>query len=311
MPPAVSVNLCCYNGERYLAETLESVCAQTYKDWELVVIDDGSTDSTAAILRRYIDAGWPIRYHWQENAGLGNARNKCLELSRGRYIAFIDQDDLWLPEKLAIQVPLFQGEVGLVYSNTLFFGTDQHRGTPFYFSFRPPPSGRIFPQLLRRYFLSLESVMIRRDALSSDPREWFPADMQMCEEADFFLRLAYLYPCVYAPQILSKYRIHDKQWSVVRAHLFISEQERILERLKERIPDLERNYPGEVRAWRASISKSRGEEHLKAGRRWRAGAAFMDAFIKSFRPDCAAMILIAMFANHASYIRLRRLLGRS
>lgn len=311
MPPAVSVNLCCYNGERYLVETLDSVCAQTFKDWELVVIDDGSSDGTGAIIQRYIDAGWPIRYHWQRNAGLGSARNSCLERSTGRYIAFVDQDDLWMPEKLAVQVPLFEGEVGLVYSNTLFFGTDQHRGTPFYSTSRPPPSGMIFRALLRKYFLSLESVLIRRDALPADRREWFPVDMELCEEADFFLRLAHLYPCAYAPQVLSKYRVHARQSSVTRSHLFIVEQERILERLKERVPELERDYPREIQSLRASVSKSRGEEHLKLGRRREACAAFLDAFTKSLRPEYAAMALIAIFADHDFYIRLRRLLGRS
>lgn len=311
MPPTVSVNLCCYNGERYLVEALESVCAQTYKDWELIIIDDGSTDSTAAIIERYIGAGWPIRYHWQENAGLGRARNKCLELSSGRYIAFIDQDDLWLPEKLAVQVSLFEGPVGLVYSNTLFFGTDQHRDTPFYSRRRPPPSGHIFRPLLRKYFLSLESVLIRRDILPMDPGEWFPAGFDMCEEADLFLRLAYGHPCAYAPQVLSKYRIHERQWSVVRSHLFIVEQERMMERLKERIPGLERDYGDELQSLRASISQSRGEEYLKGGRRWAALAAFADAFSKSLRPEHAAMALIATFADHAFYLRLRRLLGRS
>lgn len=310
MSPAVSVNLCCYNGERYLAETLDSVCAQTYKDWELVVIDDGSTDSTADILQRYVDAGWPIRVHRQANAGLGESRNRCLEKSAGRYIAFIDQDDLWLPGKLAAQVPLFQDDVGLVYSNTLFFGTDQHRGTPFYSALRPPPSGRIFRALLKKYFLSLETVMIRKDALPAERAEWFPAELELCEEADFFLRLAHRFPCAYAPEVLAKYRVHERQWSVQRSHLFITEQALILERLRARVPGLDGDYPGEIASLKANIKKSMGEEHLKAGRRWAAFADFLEAFARSPRPEYAAMALISALADHAFYLRLRRLLGR-
>src|SRR5438874_5550918 len=107
MNPTVSITLCCFNSERFLAETLRSIIDQTYKDWELVIINDGSTDSTESIIQTFIDRKWPIVYHSQQNAGLGRSRNKAVELSRGEFIALIDHDDLWEPEKLARQIPLF------------------------------------------------------------------------------------------------------------------------------------------------------------------------------------------------------------
>ncbi len=110
MPPKVSINLCCYNGEKYLEETLQSIFLQKYKNWELVVVNDGSTDSTERIIRRHEAAGLPIVYHYQKNAGLGSARNKALQLSSGSYIALIDQDDIWLPEKPEKQVRDFEVE---------------------------------------------------------------------------------------------------------------------------------------------------------------------------------------------------------
>src|SRR5207249_8047170 len=104
VPPKVSINLCCYNGEQFLEETLQSIFLQTYKEWELVVVNDGSTDSTERIIKSYTAAGKPIVYHYQENAGLGSARNKALQLSSGRYSALIDHDDTWLSEELENQV---------------------------------------------------------------------------------------------------------------------------------------------------------------------------------------------------------------
>src|SRR2546421_314712 len=126
MPPKVSITLCCYNSERYLDETLQSITAQTYKDWELVVINDGSRDATEDIVRRYMDAGWPIVYQYQENRGLSASRNKSIELSSGEFIAMIDHDDLWSPEKLEKQVPLFEDpKVGVVYTQTVVIGSSK------------------------------------------------------------------------------------------------------------------------------------------------------------------------------------------
>ncbi|MEO8035126.1 MAG: glycosyltransferase family A protein [Acidobacteriota bacterium] len=99
MPPLVSVNLCCYNSERFLEETLQSIFTQTFADWELVVINDGSEDSTDAIIRRHQESGRRIVYHPQANAGLGASRNKAIELSQGKYIALICGDDAWYPHR--------------------------------------------------------------------------------------------------------------------------------------------------------------------------------------------------------------------
>lgn len=82
-PPRVSINLCCYNSERFLEETLQSVFAQTLEDWELVIVDDGSTDATGQIVTKHVGAGRRIRYHYQPNAGLGAARNARWDYPRG------------------------------------------------------------------------------------------------------------------------------------------------------------------------------------------------------------------------------------
>lgn len=97
----VSVIIPVYNGERYLGEALESAFAQTYQTFEVIVIDDGSTDHSAEIAHGYGDR---IQYYFQENGGIGAARNCGVSLSRGAYLAFLDADDLWVPDKLTRQV---------------------------------------------------------------------------------------------------------------------------------------------------------------------------------------------------------------
>ena len=93
--PIVSVNIPVYNDEKYIGETLLSALNQTYRDLEIVVVDDGSTDRTAEIIKSFSDSR--IKYYYQTNQGIGATRNKAIEHSSGKYIAFLDHDDLWMP----------------------------------------------------------------------------------------------------------------------------------------------------------------------------------------------------------------------
>ncbi len=103
--PLISVIIPVYNGENYLADAIESVLAQTYPAVEIIVVDDGSTDGSAGIIRQFSP---PVRYCFQENRGLGAARNRGVSESRGDYLSFLDADDLWLPDKLSRQMEVFQ-----------------------------------------------------------------------------------------------------------------------------------------------------------------------------------------------------------
>jgi glycosyltransferase involved in cell wall biosynthesis len=102
--PLISCIVPVYNCERYLGETLDSVLAQTYEPLEIIVVDDGSTDQTAAIAARYAPR---VHYLWEPNAGEAAARNRGLSAARGDFVAFVDADDLWHPDKLQRQVARF------------------------------------------------------------------------------------------------------------------------------------------------------------------------------------------------------------
>jgi glycosyltransferase involved in cell wall biosynthesis len=101
--PLVSVIIPVYNGERYLAEAVQSVLAQTYAPVEIIVVDDGSTDGTADVAKHFA----PVQYVRQANSGVSAARNRGLELARGEFLAFLDADDLWVADKLARQTEAF------------------------------------------------------------------------------------------------------------------------------------------------------------------------------------------------------------
>jgi len=168
--PTVSVVIPAYNAERYIGETLESVLAQTYRDFEVVVVDDGSTDGTREIVRGY---GEPVRLVEQPNSGPAAARNRGVREARGEFIAFIDADDLWLPEKLALQVPLFDDEeVGLVSCRVQLVDGS---GRPHPTYEREKVSGWAFEKLLEGNFIGTSTVVARREALEG--AGLFPEDL--------------------------------------------------------------------------------------------------------------------------------------
>ncbi|MBQ9417639.1 MAG: glycosyltransferase family 2 protein [Bacteroidales bacterium] len=103
----VSIVMPTFNKGQYIAESIDSVLSQTYTDWELIVVDDGSTDGTQEVLRRYNDPRIRI-FTLNANRGAAHARNLALRQARGRYVAFLDSDDLWHPQKLARQVAFMQ-----------------------------------------------------------------------------------------------------------------------------------------------------------------------------------------------------------
>lgn len=105
--PLVSVIIPVYNGERYLAEAIESVLSQTYRPIEIIVVDDGSTDSSADVAKRL---PVPVRYCFQPHSGLSAARNRGTDLAQGSFFAFLDADDLWVKEKLTRQLALFDSD---------------------------------------------------------------------------------------------------------------------------------------------------------------------------------------------------------
>lgn len=114
----ISIITPCYNGEKYIAQTIESVLAQTHKEWEMIVIDDGSKDNSAEVIRTYSEKCSKIKLIQQKNAGSAAARNHGIRLAEGRYIALLDADDLWEPEFLEKQIQFMREKNAVcVYSS--------------------------------------------------------------------------------------------------------------------------------------------------------------------------------------------------
>jgi glycosyltransferase involved in cell wall biosynthesis len=184
--PLVSVIVPAYNAERFLSRAMRSALAQTYPHIELIVVDDGSTDRTADVIRSFRDAR--IRHLSQPNSGQGAARNHGIRMSAGRYVTFLDADDVYLPEKVERQVRFFEThqEYQITFCRALHF----YSRRPTELLVRPgsPGSGDVFRQLLRASFINPNTMMIAGNILRD--RFLFREDRYYPEEWDLCLRLA-------------------------------------------------------------------------------------------------------------------------
>ena len=236
--PLVSVIMNCYNGEKYIREAINSVLEQTYKHLELVIWDNCSTDHTSEIAKSYDDKR--IRYfRADEYRPLGAARNLALKKSIGEFIAFLDCDDLWMPEKLQKQIPLFSSpKIGIVFCNTIFF--NEKGDNKVYYKNGSAPTGKVFPVLLSKYYLSLETVVIRRSALPDD--YWFDEQFKMIEEADLFIRIGYKWNLEMVKEILAKWRVHSNSWTWNRPDLSFKEKKLMLKKYADEIPNFHKKY---------------------------------------------------------------------
>ena len=239
MLPTVSINLCCYNSEKYLSDTLESVVKQTSRDWELVIINDGSTDSTEAIIKGYIDLGLPIIYHYQQNRGLGYSRNEAFKRSSGKYIAFIDHDDIWMPEKLEKQLAVFEkdAEVDFVYAN-YYVVRDKRRVIKFR---SEQPSGYVFEKFLFNYPVHISTAIIRRKAFDK-LNDLFNPNLHLTEEYDLFMRILYTAKAGYISRPLATYRYHPDMASATKEVRLIKETISVIETFKLLDPDFSKKH---------------------------------------------------------------------
>jgi len=205
----VSVVIATYNMGHYLREAVESVLTQTYPNVELQIVDDGSTDETPQIMQQW--AGNPrVRSCRQVNAGQASAKNRAVELSRGRFVAFLDADDAWNPDKLAQQMPLFRGrpELGIVYSD---YQCMDAQGRPLVKGITPMRRGWVTGPLLIENFICYSAGVVRRECLERNGV--FDQTLEMGIDYDLWLRLSAHWQFDFVPQSTVRYRIWAGQMS--------------------------------------------------------------------------------------------------
>ena len=185
--PMISVIIPTYNREKFIGEAIQSVLGQTYCNFEIIVVDDGSTDYTEKLVGMIIDPR--LQYIRQENNGRSSARNRALKLSKGKYIAFLDSDDLYLPEKLSTQVGYLEThpDVSMIYTSA--YCMDEN-GNPISHRYEAKASGWIYRQIafFTPVTITLPTVMLRREVL--DKVGNFDEKMHRFEDTDLWRRIS-------------------------------------------------------------------------------------------------------------------------
>jgi glycosyltransferase involved in cell wall biosynthesis len=239
--PLVSVIIPTHDSARFIAQAVQGVLAQTYGDYELIVIDDGSRDDTREVLQPF--AGH-IRYHRQDNRGPAAARNAGIKIARGEFLCFLDADDIWHPNKLALQTEFMaaHNEIALLFADaevweettiqprsyvaTMIFGADLVSQLPLQEAFR---------KLVIENFIPTSTVMVRKACLLK--AGLFDEDLQNAEDRDMWLRVAANSEIACLPQWLARKRGHGANISA-RTEMTLRSRIKVWDKARRRFPTL-------------------------------------------------------------------------
>jgi glycosyltransferase involved in cell wall biosynthesis len=227
--PLVSVVIPTFNRVSLLKETVESVRTQTYRDFEIIVIDDGSTDGTWQWLIHQTD----IRAFRQPNQGIAASRNHGISRARGEWIAFLDHDDLWMADKLQIQMDYVatNPDVALVSARHVRLGKRIKQPTKVSWI-----SGDLFAEVFSQSFIHTSSVIIRKDVLQSI--EGFDPQYRFADEFDVWLKISRQFPIAYINKPLVLIRFYDANTSHDRLGLRQDTQDILFKHYdQEKIPE--------------------------------------------------------------------------
>jgi glycosyltransferase involved in cell wall biosynthesis len=247
--PAVSVIMNCRNCAEHLREAIDSVYAQTFTDWEIIFWDNLSTDEGPGIAKGYDSR---LRYfRGTEFLPIGAARSKAIEQATGKYIAFLDTDDIWLPWHLSGHLSMFDEDTLLVYGNFIIRNEITGNETVPFTPHREFHSGRITARLCRKNFIWLQALVVRAEALRALDYDFDP-ELLTTEDYDLILRLSMTGDFKYVPEATLIYRTHESSLTVSKHHYFAHDFSYLTKKYKDELPgpmlrDLARQYLMAVR----------------------------------------------------------------
>ena len=272
----VSIIIPMYNSIKYIDNTIQSALNQTYPNIEIIVVDDGSTDTPETVLNKYKDR---IRLIRQENAGLSHARNIGIKNSEAEYLVFLDADDYITLDKIAMEVKVLEKnqEIGWVYESSLTIDENKRiiRKLPdnAIKSTEQPPQGKRFHKLLIRNLMPVNAVMIRKTCLDVGV---FDESLTSYEDWDFWLRVAAKYEVKYINKTLAfvRSRPNSMQRDTIRFHL---NKIRVIKKICRLYPNLTRQYKQEIKKILASLHIYVGVEYYSKDKFEDASSEFINA----------------------------------
>lgn len=318
--PLVSVIIPTYNYGHFIGQTLESVLCQTYQNWECVVVDDASTDDTSGVVNRYAAADARIKYLRQKNQLQAVAKNTGIEHSTGKYLQFLDADDLLEARKIERHVKYLEqhSEVDIVYGSMRYFNSDTPSERLYSMAaqdrpWMPEVSGRgreIFRRLVYKNIMAINSPLLRREVARNVGL--FDPELPPVEDWDFLARCAAAGKCFQfldAEDTLALVRIHLASSSQKASRMLMSSL-RFREKIARMTDDKEILQLN--RQMTAPLQAAFGAEEVACGRRSRGIDRFLTATAMSKRrADRVRWIVCALIAPFASAQQLRALLAYS
>jgi glycosyltransferase involved in cell wall biosynthesis len=256
--PRVSIIMNVRNGAATLRAALESALAQTFTDWEMIVWDDCSTDDSAKVVAAFPDSR--IRYVLAaQPTSLGQARDLAIRQAHGEWLAFLDQDDLWMPRKLELQLELGNdSDVALIYGRTLSFQAD---GSEFdydhFHEYTSLPEGDISKELLSRgCFIAMSSALMRRSTV--EQLGGIPEEIRVTPDYFLYLAISSKYSAGAVQQAVCRYRVHSGSMTSVYRRESLAETLKLVDDWRDRIPS------AEYKSRRARISTALAIEEIRA-----------------------------------------------
>jgi glycosyltransferase involved in cell wall biosynthesis len=240
--PYVSVIMNCFNCEEFLEEAIDSVYSQTLSNWEIIFLDNASGDRSSEIANKYDSR---LKYHRiDNNAPLGEARNIAMKKAIGKYIAFLDCDDLYFKEKLEKQIELMDN-----YNFVMSYGGAEiinKNGSIIRESPVINNSGNIFRNLLLKYEINMQSVMLLRSYIL-DNRLSFPVNFQYGPDYDLFMDIASRREIGVLHDIIVKTRVHSESLTHKKLHCVRDELKSTIDRLVANNPNIKEKFSNEIR----------------------------------------------------------------
>ena len=205
----ISIIMNCHNGEAFLNEAIKSVLKQKYKKWEIIFWNNNSIDNSEKVFNSYRDKR--LRYYFRKKkVSLYKSRNSAIKKAKGEFIAFLDVDDIWLPNKLSLQVKQFRDQnVGLVYGKCLKVHKNSFFGRKQLITPGNLPEGYVTKDLLKNYNVGLLTIMLRKKFLNKN--NVFKTQYNYLGDLDFVLRFSLKYKFAAVQEIIAIYRQHENQ----------------------------------------------------------------------------------------------------
>ncbi len=240
----VSVILNCLNSTEYLREAIDSVYSQSYTDWEIILWDNASTEDVQGFLTGYDER---LHYYRADNTvNLGEARNLAMSKAQSDFIAFLDCDDIWMPEKLQECLACFADpEVGLVYTNWILFNAFGYNKIKY--DGVPAPEGWVFEQVLFNNFTCLSTLIFRADIVHKGQIQFDP-QFTYLEDTDFLIMVAREWKFAYVPAPLTRYRMHAASATATKVEGFRKEMDMLIDKFSALYPEVKEKYADQLRA---------------------------------------------------------------